>query len=75
MRTIIFLLLFVPILLVTVPFWLLFSLFRLITPLYIMGKVLAGLAFFMLGVKIQIRGRENIEKNKNYIIDITKAGS
>jgi len=67
MRTIIFLLLFVPILLVTVPFWLLFSFFRLITPLYLMGKGLARLAFFMLGIKIQVRGIENIDKNKNYI--------
>lgn len=67
MRTIIFLLLFVPILLVTVPFWLLFSLFRLITPLYVMGKGLARLALFLLGVKIKVKGREHIEKNKNYI--------
>lgn len=67
MRTIIFLLLFVPILLVTVPFWLLFSFFRLITPLYVMGKGLARLALFLLGVKIQVRGREYIDKNKNCI--------
>jgi len=67
MRTLLFLVLFVPILLVTIPFWLLFSLFRMITPLYVMGKGLAGLALFMLGVKIQVRGRENIDKNKGYI--------
>jgi 1-acyl-sn-glycerol-3-phosphate acyltransferase len=32
-----------------------------------MGKGLARLALFMLGVKIQVRGREHLDKDKNYI--------
>lgn len=67
MRTILFVIVFGSIVLVSVPFWLIFSLLRLITPLYVLGKGLAGLAFFMLGVKIEVRGRENVDKEKNYI--------